>query len=160
MLAGTLHGVHAITAQLSPVGGDGKGDGCDIIESDGVRLIVFLTPTGASADGSPAVADDNLGVDLLPLAFGSLARSPGTKFVLLVSPSYPSLTPPPAIPSLAPPPAPASVAVREGKALLGQVYVAYADFVMKNPFQPLEMPIRSDGFDQKVESIVRIAMLP
>jgi hypothetical protein len=84
----------------------------------------------------------------------------GTKFILLVSPTFPSLAPPPAIASLAPPPAPTAVAVREGKALLGQVYVAYADFVMKNPFQPLEMPIRSEGFDQKVESLVRTAMTP
>jgi len=49
VLAGTLHGVHAIAAQLSPVGGEGgKGEGCEIIESDGVRLIIYLTPTGPS----------------------------------------------------------------------------------------------------------------
>jgi hypothetical protein len=44
-----MHGVHAIAAQLSPVGGEGgKGEGCEIIESDGVRLIIYLTPTGPS----------------------------------------------------------------------------------------------------------------
>lgn len=46
VLAGTLHGVHAITAQLSPVGSDGRAEGCEIVESDWGRVVIYLTPTG------------------------------------------------------------------------------------------------------------------
>lgn len=82
----------------------------------------------------------------------------GTKFILLVSPSFPSLSPAPSLPSLAPPPAPTPLALRSAKSLLQEIYVAYSDEVMKNPFQAVEMPVRSEGFDVRVEAIVRHAM--
>jgi hypothetical protein len=43
-MAGTLHGIHAITGKLSPVGG--RGEGVEVIEGDGVKMILFLTGTG------------------------------------------------------------------------------------------------------------------
>lgn len=44
VMAGTLHGIHAITGKLSPV--DGRGEGVEVIEGEGVKMIVFLTGTG------------------------------------------------------------------------------------------------------------------
>lgn len=42
-------------------------------------------------------------------------------------------------------------------ATLQKVYEAYSDVVMKNPFYTPEMPIRVDGFDNKVTEIIRAA---
>ncbi|KAG8830930.1 hypothetical protein FRC17_004039, partial [Serendipita sp. 399] len=39
---------------------------------------------------------------------------------------------------------------------LQRVYEAYADFVMKNPFQTPEMPIRAEKFDVKVAEIIKL----
>ena len=55
----------------------------------------------------------------------------GTKFVLLTSLSETS-----------------------AETMLGKVYEAYADAVMKNPFHTPEMPIRSEKFDVKVGALL------
>ena len=39
-------------------------------------------------------------------------------------------------------------------ALLQKVYEAYADLGMKNPFHTPEMPIRSEKFDVRLESLL------
>jgi hypothetical protein len=36
-----------------------------------------------------------------------------------------------------------------------RVYEMYADYVMKNPFYQLEMPVRCDMFDRKLLSYIR-----
>lgn len=38
--------------------------------------------------------------------------------------------------------------------LLRKVYCVYSDYVMKDPFYSLEMPIKSDLFDEKVKSLI------
>lgn len=38
--------------------------------------------------------------------------------------------------------------------LLRKVYCIYSDYVMKDPFYSLEMPIKSDLFDDKVKSLI------
>lgn len=38
--------------------------------------------------------------------------------------------------------------------LLRKVYCVYSDYVMKDPFYSLEMPIKSDLFDDKVRSLI------
>lgn len=45
ILAGTLHGVHAITARLNPVPNTYSA-GLDSLESDNFKMTVLLTPTG------------------------------------------------------------------------------------------------------------------
>ncbi|KIO21546.1 hypothetical protein M407DRAFT_218126 [Tulasnella calospora MUT 4182] len=100
VMAGTLHGIHAITARLSPTG---SSSGAEVIEGETFKMTIKLTPTG-------------------------------TKFVLLTSLSETS-----------------------AELMLGKVYEAYADSVMKNPFQAPEMPIRSEGFDNKVNSLFGVA---
>lgn len=56
---------------------------------------------------------------------------PGTKFVLLTS-----------------------LADTSADAVLQKVYDIYSDAVMKNPFHTPEMPIRSDGFDTRIGTLI------
>ncbi|KAF8590046.1 Sybindin-like protein [Ramaria rubella] len=97
VLAGTLHGIHAITSRLSPTG---TSSGAHVIEAETFKMTIFLTATG-------------------------------TKFVLLTSLSNQS-----------------------ADSVLQKVYEAYADAVMKNPFQTPEMPIRSEGFDLRINALL------
>ncbi|KAF8891246.1 transport protein particle complex subunit [Infundibulicybe gibba] len=97
VLAGTLHGIHAITSRLSPMG---SSSGAQVIEGESFKMTILLTATA-------------------------------TKFVLLTSLAEPS---------------PESV--------LQKVYDAYADAVMKNPFHTPEMPIRNEGFDSRITSLI------
>jgi hypothetical protein len=45
ILAGTLHGIHAITSRLSPAG---SSSGAQVIESESFKMNILLTPTGSS----------------------------------------------------------------------------------------------------------------
>ncbi|KAK7038056.1 trafficking protein particle complex subunit [Favolaschia claudopus] len=44
VLAGTLHGIHAITSRLSPIGG--ASSGAQIIEGESFKMTILLTATG------------------------------------------------------------------------------------------------------------------
>ncbi|KAI1336445.1 Sybindin-like protein [Xylariaceae sp. FL0016] len=118
VLAGTFHGVHAITARLNPVksqqqqqtqpvaGGNipSRPDpptGLEVMESENFRLQCFNTMTG-------------------------------TKFLLFTDTMQANV----------------DVAMRK-------VYDLYSDYVMKNPFYQLEMPIRCETFDRKLNSYIR-----
>jgi hypothetical protein len=67
VLAGTLHGIHAITSRLSPAG---KSSGVEVIEAETFKMTIFLTATGSVCDLWTVVRSDAL---------------QGTKFVLLTS---------------------------------------------------------------------------
>ncbi|KAG1719893.1 transport protein particle complex subunit [Suillus paluster] len=97
VLAGTLHGIHAITSRLSPTG---SSSGAQVIEAESFKMTILLTATG-------------------------------TKFVLLTS-----------------------LAETTAESVLQRVYEAYADAVMKNPFHTPEMPVRSEGFDTRITSLI------
>ncbi|EWC45140.1 hypothetical protein DRE_06028 [Drechslerella stenobrocha 248] len=56
----------------------------------------------------------------------------GTKFLVFAEPRQPNL----------------DVVVR-------RVYELYADYVMKNPFYQIEMPIRSEGFDRHLAAYIK-----
>ncbi|KAH7105105.1 Sybindin-like protein [Auriculariales sp. MPI-PUGE-AT-0066] len=43
VLAGTLHGIHAITARISPTG---SSSGVHVIEAESFKITIFLTATG------------------------------------------------------------------------------------------------------------------
>lgn len=45
---------------------------------------------------------------------------------------------------------------RDLDAFLRRVYVAYADYVLKNPFYTLDQPIRVEKFDRAIEDIVTV----
>jgi len=117
VLAGTFHGVHAITARLNPLktAGDRTSTasasgmlsrpepptGLEVLESENFRLQCFTTMTGV-------------------------------KFLLFTDTTQANV----------------DVTIR-------RIYDLYADYVMKNPFYQLEMPVRCDMFDRKLLSYVR-----
>jgi len=47
-----------------------------------------------------------------------------------------------------------SIADGNAESLLQKVYEAYADAAMKNPFQTPEMPIRSEKFDSRINTLL------
>lgn len=47
-----------------------------------------------------------------------------------------------------------SLAESTAEAVLQKVYEAYTDAVMKNPFHTPEMPIRSEGFDTRITTLL------
>ncbi len=111
ILAGTFHGVHAITRSLTPAslhvvntvpqGFPVRPTGIEVLESSHFRLNCFQTATG-------------------------------TKFLLLTEPAQPNV-----------------------EVIIRKVYELYADFVMKNPFYTVEMPIRCHKFDVALDSFVK-----
>ncbi|KAI1304774.1 Sybindin-like protein [Xylaria venustula] len=113
VLAGTFHGVHAITTRLNPVKQAASAttdsipnrpdppSGLEVLESENFRLQCFNTLTG-------------------------------TKFLLFTDTLQANV----------------DVAMRK-------VYDLYADYVTKNPFYQLDMPIRCDTFDRKLNSYIR-----
>lgn len=104
VLAGTFHGVHAITKSLtpSPLGvPSNQRTGIEVLESAHFRLNCFQTFTG-------------------------------TKFLLFTEPQQPNVD-----------------------TIMRKVYELYADYVMKNPFYQLEMPIRCEAFDRHLTTYVR-----
>lgn len=44
--------------------------------------------------------------------------------------------------------------IEAADSVLQKVYCIYADYVMKNPFHSLEMPIRAQLFDRKVNELI------
>ncbi|KAF4122471.1 trafficking protein particle complex subunit 4 [Geosmithia morbida] len=113
VLAGTFHGVHAITSRLSPSKGAAyrqslqagerpePPSGLEVLETENFRMQCFNTLTG-------------------------------TKFLLFTDTTQTNV----------------DVTIK-------RIYDLYADYVMKNPFYSLEMPIRCDIFDRKMFSYIR-----
>lgn len=114
ILAGTFHGVHAITRSLipssllpssnpsAPQNFPQRPTGLEVLESAHFRLTCFQTLTG-------------------------------TKFLLFTEPAQPNVD-----------------------SVIKRVYELYADFVMKNPFYTVEMPIRCQKFDAGLDAFVRV----
>jgi len=119
MLAGTFHGVHAITRSITPrvptttnnttnapqswslpEPGQPKS-GIEVLETDRFRLTCFQTQTG-------------------------------TKFLLFTDPLMANID-----------------------TIMKKVYELYADYVMKNPFYQLEMPVRCEAFDRHLGTWLR-----
>lgn len=61
VMAGTLHGIHAITARLSPTG---TSSGAEVIEGETFKMTIKLTPTGRSLSLPPTAP-----VTLLTLSY-------------------------------------------------------------------------------------------
>ena len=125
MLAGTLHGIHAITSRLSPM--TGSSSGAQVIEGETFKMSIFLTATGEwiKSTKEAVVADDNY------CRRRCWWCCVGTKFVLLTSLVEPM-----------------------AESALQKVYEVYADAVMKNPFHTPEMPIRNEGFDSRIAALL------
>lgn len=121
ILAGTIHGVFAITSKITPTAlkvsqpqqtpgsaVNGNTSGLKSIETDKFSMFIFQTLTGV-------------------------------KFLLVTSPTEGDL----------------NKGIEAAENLLRRIYTLYADFVMKNPFYEVDMPIRVDLFDRKVAELVK-----
>ncbi|KIW97643.1 uncharacterized protein Z519_01227 [Cladophialophora bantiana CBS 173.52] len=115
VLAGTFHGVHAITRSLTP--------------KLPVTTSATANPSGKTwTYPDPTVAPS--GIESLESSFFRLTvfqTLSGTKFLLFTDPSMPNTD-----------------------LLMKGVYERYADYVCKNPFWQMEMPIRIEAWDRSL----------
>ncbi|KAI2607638.1 Sybindin-like protein [Hypoxylon fragiforme] len=122
VLAGTFHGVHAITARVNPLK--------SLMYSQHQQTI----PTAGGVP-VPSRPDPPSGLEVLESenfrlqCFNTLT---GTKFLLFTDNLQPNVD-----------------------LTMHKVYDLYSDFVMKNPFYQLEMPIRCEAFERKLNSYIR-----
>ncbi|RYP46709.1 hypothetical protein DL768_007142 [Monosporascus sp. mg162] len=146
VLAGTFHGVHAITARLDPLRGRLAAQHQQ--QQQHAALLHQGTATTAAASGQqggagagaaattiPSRAEPPSGLEVMETenfrlqCFSTLT---GTKFLLFTDTMQANV----------------DVVAR-------RVYDLYADYVMKNPFYQLEMPVRCDAFERKLTSYIR-----
>ncbi|WPJ59219.1 hypothetical protein SMAC4_00468 [Sordaria macrospora] len=124
VLAGTFHGVHAITARLNPV--KSNPDGRPLSNSStipGVPGGILTRPEPPS--GLEVLESENFRLQ----CFNTLT---GVKFLLFTDTTQTNVD-----------------------VIIRRIYELYSDYVMKNPFYQLEMPIRCDMFDRKLLSHIR-----
>ncbi|GJN73104.1 hypothetical protein PLIIFM63780_007170 [Purpureocillium lilacinum] len=118
VLAGTFHGVHAITARLNPV------------------KQAPLPPTHPpGANMLPSRPEPSSGLEVLEtenFRMQCFTTLTGTKFLLFTDTTQTNVD-----------------------VTLRRIYDLYSDYVMKNPFYSLEMPVRCDFFDRKLLSYIR-----
>ncbi|KAF7625273.1 hypothetical protein AFLA_002145 [Aspergillus flavus NRRL3357] len=138
VLAGTFHGVHAITRTITPKLPLSTASttattptSSNIPSTPGTPT----PPTPASAftfpnPGIPATGLESLETDKFRLTcFQTLT---GTKFLLFTDPMMGNID-----------------------VVMKKVYELYADYVMKNPFYQLEMPVRCEAFDRHLAGWLR-----
>ncbi|KAI1079448.1 Sybindin-like protein [Whalleya microplaca] len=119
VLAGTFHGVHAITTRLNPL--KSQMPHPQLVSSTGAPIPSRPEPSS----GLEVMESENFRLQ----CFNTMT---GTKFLLFTDTMQ------------------ANVDVT-----MHRVYDLYADYVMKNPFYQLEMPIRCETFDRKLNSYIR-----
>lgn len=141
VLAGTFHGVHAITRSLTP----------SAITSSLASQLDAPPPPPSKSSGQPplpprasdpsapssaaAVRAQLSGIEVLETGLFRLTcfqTVSGMKFLLFTEPTQPNVD-----------------------AIMKKVYELYADYVMKNPFYQLEMPIRAENFDRHLTAFLR-----
>ena len=125
VLAGTFHGVHAITRSLTPAAILGSPN--------------FLAPQASTLRPSgvpvPAPRPAASGLEVLESALFRLTcfqTVSGTKFLLFTEPGQANV-----------------------EAVVQRVYELWTDYVMKNPFYTLENPVRCEAFDRHLGAYLR-----
>lgn len=152
VLAGTLHGVHAIAARLNQTI-TGK-DEAQANENSAQNNSIIATGRAQNSN-SNKTGLQSIETDLFNLyVFQTLS---GIKFILITSPN-------PVVHQLQPlGDNPGASGPSRGELtrqynvandFFKQVYVIYGDYVMKDPFYSLDMPIKSVLFDGKVRELV------
>lgn len=127
-LASMFYPLFAIASQLSP---EPKSSGIEVLEADTFKLHCFQTLTG--------IYLRTYEIHYLKKDFSSLVRVQveilfsitGVKFMIVAEPTETRL-----------------------EILLKKIYELYADYVLKNPFYSLEMPIRCELFDQNLQLLL------
>ncbi|CAI7575387.1 unnamed protein product [Penicillium palitans] len=129
VLAGTFHGVHAITRSITPKIPIAQPAPSSATSSTGTTA---PATSGYSYPnpGVPVSGLDYLETDKFRLTcFQTLT---GTKFLLFTDPLTGSVD-----------------------TIIQKIYELYADYVMKNPFYQIEMPVRCEAFDRHLGAWLR-----
>lgn len=127
VLAGTFHGVHAITRSLTPSAIYSTMQSSSASASSKSAATTALNP--------PAARPMPSGLEVLESALFKLTcfqTFSGTKFLLFTEPGQANVD-----------------------SVIRRIYELYADYVMKNPFYSLEMPVRCEAFDRHLAAFVR-----
>ncbi|KAJ5698810.1 hypothetical protein N7462_000815 [Penicillium macrosclerotiorum] len=129
VLAGTFHGVHAITRSITPKLPLAPATGSPAVSSPGANA-----PAGSGYShpnpGVPVTGLEHLETEKFRLTcFQTLT---GTKFLLFTDPMTGNVD-----------------------TIVNKIYELYADYVMKNPFYQLEMPVRCEAFDRNLGSWIQ-----
>ena len=137
VLAGTFHGVHAITKSLTPRIPINKPPSSSRPNSNpNASTLTSLdnkaspTTTTTTTFTTPNPYLPVTGIETLETSFFRMScfqTHTGSKFLLLTDPLMPNVD-----------------------AIMKGVYERYADHVMKNPFYQLEMPVRIEGWDRAI----------
>lgn len=129
VLAGTFHGVHAITRSLTPKLPSAP---TTALATSGTST---PTPAGPAAYSYPNPGLPPSGLEVLETdkfrltCFQTLT---GTKFLLFTDPLMTNVD-----------------------AVIKKIYELFADYVLKNPFYQLEMPVRCEAFDRHLVGWLR-----
>ncbi|KAL3467315.1 Longin-like domain-containing protein [Aspergillus heterothallicus] len=167
VLAGTFHGIHAITRSITPkipnltlpTTGSSTPTPSSATHASSASTNTVLSPSSTSLSTSqtptptattPAAAASHLSASTSSYPNPSLPVTgletletdkfrltcfqtlTGTKFLLFTDPAMPNVD-----------------------AVMKTVYELYADYVMKNPFYQMEMPVRCEGFDRGLGGFLR-----
>ncbi|KAK6202681.1 Longin-like domain-containing protein [Scheffersomyces amazonensis] len=148
VLAGTLHGVHAIAAKVTPTI---NGKEVATNEYPNNQNAILLASGKLQDSNSNKSGLQSIETDLFNLyIFQTLT---GIKFILITSPN-------PVVHNLQQ--INREVANKgelnkqyaQANEIFKHLYIIYSDYVMKDPFYSLDMPIKSSLFDTKVKEIV------
>lgn len=139
VLAGTLHGVHAIASKLKE-DTDPSPPSTSSVNAAIIGTGRLLDPN-TNKSGLQSIETDNFNL----YVFQTLS---GIKFVIITSPNPVVLR--------------GETGSRNelqkqtdvANELFRKLYVAYSDFVMKDPFYLLDMPIKSILFDKRVREVI------
>ncbi|OLN95956.1 Transport protein particle subunit trs23 [Colletotrichum chlorophyti] len=123
VLAGTFHGVHAITARLHPLKNQQDAINAAAAASAAASGGLFNRPEPPT--GLEVMETENFRLQ----CFTTMT---GTKFLLFTDTTQTNID-----------------------VILRRIYDLYSDYVMKNPFYQLEMPVRCEMFERKLLSYVR-----
>ncbi|KAI5953319.1 hypothetical protein KGF54_002690 [Candida jiufengensis] len=134
VLAGTLHGVHAIGSKLTSNILENSQRSFNL-EDINIQHNQQILQTGKSQNSNCNILGlKNLETDLFNLYIYQTVS--GLKFIIITKPNL------------------TQVDLNNLNENFKNLYVAYSDFVMKNPFYSLDMPIKSQLFDNKVKEIL------
>ncbi|KAH8692003.1 Sybindin-like family protein [Talaromyces proteolyticus] len=129
VLAGTFHGVHAITRSITPQ----IPSASNISNTSGTSTPTTNNPSSSTSLPNPGLPKS--GIEVLEtdrFRLSCFQTLTGTKFLLFTDPLMPNID-----------------------TVLKKVYDLYADYVMKNPFYQLEMPVRCEAFDRHLGTWLR-----
>lgn len=149
VLAGTLHGVHAIASRMTHSSAINKDDTSNPIQNSNTLLI----NTGKSQNpDSNKSGLQSIETDFFNLyVFQTLT---GIKFIIITSPN-------PVVHNLQPIDSLGTSSKGEltkqcntVSDIYKQLYILYSDYVMKDPFYSLDMPIKSLLFDMKINELI------